>query len=222
MRNLASHSLVGLSFLLVLSACSEPQEEKALAVQNDVAIVEGYCTEITVNTLNSVQSTPQEKVLESCQQLKNLLKGRTCENQEQIFPEDEHLEKCEIAFKKAEEKTQKNIAKTSEGERTAPPVEVVTSQPDSLEPAPNPKPIALELKSCSSEITSAVKNLKKSKLKLEKRKSSSVTKIAAKQCKELSSLLHPKGCLSSDSKTGEVKSTTLKSLGLNSFCQKMN
>ena len=92
MRNLASHSLLGLSLLVLLSACSEPQEEKALAVQSDVAIVEGYCTEITVLTLNNVQSTPQEKVLESCQQLKTLLKGRTCENQEQIFPEDEHLE----------------------------------------------------------------------------------------------------------------------------------
>ena len=186
---------------LMLVACVEGREEEALTKQNDIAIAHGYCTDLTVTALNKVQLAPPEEAFDACQDLQILLKGRTCENNEQIFPEDEQISKCELALNKE------------------------VSTPEPLPEAPTQQPIIVsppaEMVVCSENILDAFKELKKTKVAMDKRKTTSGTRKAVKQCEMVDALMDRNACKAKDTKTGQVKELTLKSAGLYLFCKNL-
>ena len=203
MKRLSCLALLGLA--LSLSACSSPPEEAALTQQNDIAIAEGLCTDLTVSALNKVQAAKMEEAAEPCRELQNLLKGRTCENHSQTFPEEEHTEKCDLALSAEKEKA----------------AAMPTPKQPATEMPPVSKNTAQEMKACPLETMTALTDLKKMKTALAKKKSSSTSKKALKLCQSLNSSLNLNPCLVQDSKTKEAAPLNLKAAGLNNFCQKL-
>ena len=187
---------------LFLAACSQPPEQEAISKQDDAAIVDGFCTEVTVTTLNKIQAaaTPAEAT-EPCEALQSLLKGRSCQNQDQLYPEVEHKEKCALALKP-------NPAQSTPSEFPT-PMPTVKDEPKASE----------TLNSCSSEIIDDFINLKTAKLSLDKKKSRVAARKALKQCERIEALTIESPCLAEDSKTKEIKPLTLKSAGLATFCK---
>ncbi len=187
---------------LFLAGCSQPPEQEAISKQDDTAMVDGFCTEITVTTLNKIQAatTPSEAAA-PCEALQSLLKGRSCQNQDQLYPEVEHKEKCALALKP-------NPAQST-------PSEIPTPMPTTKEDTKASE----TLKSCSSEIIDAFKNLKTAKVALLKKNTRVGTKKALKQCENVEALMSEGPCLAADSKTKEIKPLTLKSAGLATFCK---
>lgn len=189
---------------LVLTACTPPDEETAMTKQNDVAIVDGLCTDLTVTTLNKVHTAKIEEAAPACHELQNLLKGRTCENEKEIYPEAEHLTKCDLAMK---------------AEKAMPETNVLVSAPpeDGNKSGDAPK----DLKACAKETTGAVEDLKKMKIALEKKKTATASRAALKLCGSLQANLQSEPCAVQDSKTKEVRPLTLKEVGLSKFCQSL-
>lgn len=187
---------------LFLAGCSQPPEQEAISKQDDTAMVDGFCTEVTVTTLNKIQAaaTPAEAA-EPCEALQTLLKGRSCQNQDQLYPEVEHKEKCALALKP-------NPAQST-------PSELPTPMPTTTE---EPK-VSETLKSCSSEIIDAFKKLKAARASLLKKNTRLGTRKALKQCESIEALTSENPCLAADSKTKEIKPLTLKSAGLSAFCK---
>lgn len=191
---------------IFLAACSQPTEQEAISKQDDIAVVDGFCTELTVTTLNKIQAATPSEAAEPCQQLQSLLKGRTCRNQDQIFPEVEHNDKCELALKSTA------VLQTAPAENPTPmPISTPTTVEEN-QTIPN---------SCSSEVVTAFKDLKNAKFSLDKKTTRTRMQKALKQCHLVSSLVDEKPCLAKDSKTGEVKELNLKSAGLSTFCEKL-
>ncbi len=190
--------LVGLS--LHLLACAPPPEQEAISKQNDIAIANGFCTDLTVTALNKVHLASVEEAAEPCLALQSLLNGRTCENSDQIFPEDEQLEKCDLALKK---------------DPTVPPV---ASEPVMIEP-PIKETMPPEMTVCSTEVFSSFAELKKMKTSLEQRKSRRGIEVAQRQCARVESLIETKPCLARDPRTGQLRELTLKSAGFFAFCR---
>ncbi len=187
---------------LFLASCAQPPEQEAISKQDDSAIVDGFCTEVTVTALNKIQAatTPAEAT-EPCETLQSLLKGRSCQNQSQLFPEVEHKEKCAIAL------APKPTPST--------PEEVPTPMPTAKE-----EPKASETtNSCSAEVIEAFKNLKAAKMSLIKKNTRVGAKKALKQCENIETLTSDGPCLAMDTKTKEIKPLTLKAAGLYGFCK---
>lgn len=188
---------------LFLAACSQPPEQEAISKQDDPAMVDGFCTEVTVTALNKIQAatTPAEAT-EPCEALQSLLKGRSCQNQSQLFPEVEHKEKCALAL--APKPTPAST-----------PSEVPTPMPTTKE---EPK-VVETTNSCSFEVIDAFKNLKAAKMSLLKKSTRVGTKKALKQCANIEDLMSEGPCIALDSKTKEIRPLTLKSTGLATFCK---